>query len=116
MPEQEITIKLTVPDGHEVAGEPRQDGRYDFGDSYGIYIKVPLRKVWQAPAWIPDGYWVWKGANSHAWRVSHERPLECGDGYLWPDNWSVSSLAALYRDTFSPPPVDCIQVNRAPQE
>ena len=134
MPEQEITIKLNVPEGYELTGEYRTP-RY--ADAYLTIIgnisgcrhfvkgsRFILRKKWRAPDWIPDGAWVYQHGQTGVWWVARSKPSyddRYGSG-VWLDGTGdgtgdvhAMSIARLHNDTFSPPPVDCIQVQRSKQ-
>lgn len=133
MPEQEITIKLDVPEGYELTGEyrkPRLDESYLF-HSNSLWccgsVKTEefiLRKKWQAPDWIPDGAWVYQHGQTGVWWVARSKPSyddRYGSG-VWLDGTGdetgdvhAMSIARLHNDAFSPPPVDCIQVQRSKQ-
>jgi hypothetical protein len=127
MPQQTITLTIDVPEGYELTGEfrpPKQgeqvrcdDGRviaapHDFCAPFFI-----LRRTWQPPAWIPDGVWVYR-MYQDAWFITNMEPITRDGHYTMRHDVNAvavdaNSLAGLHNDTFTPPPVNKIQVKRA---
>jgi hypothetical protein len=121
----EITIKVHVPGryrpigyGRPQPGRPylRANGGVGCGhDDYPLVNRILLEEVWQAPDWIIDGAWVYRYGDG-SWWVTDKKPVRgidaygCRLGYGY--DIPAKQLAQLFSDTFTPPPVDCIQVTR----
>lgn len=73
-----------------------------------------LRKVWQAPAWMPKGAWLYHNYGG-SWCISRNQPFttsNCGLGCFASVNGVLAtSLAALHGETFTPPThTNCLQI------
>ena len=137
MPKQQVTLEIEVPEGWEATGEYRS---VRYGETYLGSDWSPTRMTSQreteaqwpilrrkpdpvtewiasAPAWL-EGLWVYRTAGD-CWLVSRTQPTKnsvgggfsCfpGDHYT---SHSAASLSRLFGESFTPPPVDCLQVVR----
>lgn len=115
---------LEIPCGFEPTGEYRQPRKGETYlnpcnttvvnalDDYSS-CRIILRKTWQPPSWIPNGYWIYR-ASLVSWRVCRTEPIECGVGrWNGVDSLSAHTLASFYDDKeFVPPTHSKIQVIR----
>ena len=88
MSKQTLTMELDVPDGYELTGEVRPPRRGEpnltlpgskfnvAGHDFDCESRVILRKGWEAPAWVPEGCWVYWSADG--WYASLDEPVENG--------------------------------------
>jgi hypothetical protein len=103
------TNTITIPASAVPAGLEIDDGgplrcTHDkwISGQHVLEVFVPLREVWQPPAWIPKGCTLSRDNSTGHWYVSRER---CG--------WRVEALALAYihGEIFTPPPhTNCLQV------
>lgn len=91
MHKETITVTVDVPDGYELTGElrPPKAGEISlmWGNPISFYkwnedASAPcfiLRKAWIPPAWMPEGYWLYKAADG--WYISKTEPEKIGDHF-----------------------------------
>ena len=140
MSKQKVTVEIDVPDGYKATGELRYP--VPLVDYYLLINPVRvghlkslqsttgprfiLRKSWEPPAWLPDGCWVYLNGHSKKWIVTNKEPEwyrgfgSCIDGCWENADYATcigaDELASIhYGETFTPPPVEKIQIDRRPQ-
>lgn len=108
---------LEIPRGFESIGEYRQPRKGETYlnpcttatvsalDDYSSR-RIILRKTWQPPSWLPNGYWVYKASPMlGSWRVCRTEPIKDGAGHDYGVNSiSVYILASFYGDEEFVPP------------
>jgi hypothetical protein len=119
---QTFQLTLDVPDGWEATGEYREptalenyltrEGRVGTGIGPAGISCFILRRAWVPPTWMPIDNWLYN--NSEQWRVTNRAPRvptpeSGGWGRSVTGAITVEArvLAALYGQTFTPPPAHC---------
>ena len=109
---QEVTVKMNVPAGYKATGEyrvPQQGEPFLFksgvniGDGHVGEYHI-LRKSWTPEPWMPEGAWLFKLGGY--WFISCSSPDGVDSRHL------AYELARLHGGTFTPPPVDKIQIKK----
>lgn len=111
MPEQEITIKVDIPDGYEATGEfrfPRKgESHLEWPDMNNIMVAgldyvhkrhIILRKKWQWPEWLKLPYIAMD--HNGEWFAFSEKPTKYDTD--WDGGLFACPLSAKYFD-FTPP-------------
>lgn len=130
MHKETIEVTLDVPDGYELTGEykePNKDGSDSFigydgtklsGHSLDTYgrKRFILRQAWTPPAWMPEGYWLYR-MNSSDWFLAKNQPREIiqlggtSGGFYSTDGLSVCKITGISRNDL--PRIHCIQIKHA---
>lgn len=125
MPKQKVTIEVDVPEGYEATGRVMTYGKtmHASEDEY-LATRLYLRKLpdpveeWLARhPWLPEGRWVYRWHNKWFISISRPAPLQSDADNGFGATGSVADLggvASVLGHTFTPPPVDCLQVKRTP--
>lgn len=135
MPLQKVTIEVDVPEGYEATGEwrwPRtgEPALTTTGRAFCAHAddecgrrgaRIILRKLpdpveeWLAQhSWLPVGRWVYRHHGGYWW-ITDKQPEPHRDAYDVSDasyDIGVEEIARVFGHTFTPPPVDCLQVKR----
>lgn len=119
-----------APKGYELTGEYREpkegeswidpcglacnNFRVNYLPGMGVdTCRWILRKVWQAPAWMPKGAWLFKSASDD-WYFTDSKPKphpSVTDRYFGNLFLPAAGLARLHGETFTPPThTTCVQI------
>lgn len=124
MPKQTVTLEIDVPEGYEATGDSMSyQGGLDFSGREYVIARACIRKLpdpvedWlKAHPWLPEGRWVYRWSTS--WYITDIQPEKlAGDLGYNSSQWAAfdskpKDLAAIFGHTFTPPPVDLVQVKR----